>query len=69
MRIRIEGGRAELDTALDALRQALDVRSVSRPYPGRDLSTRRRIYLDARVRQPETTDPTTDHRQNKADTP
>ncbi|MEX5637431.1 hypothetical protein [Parafrankia sp. FMc2] len=63
MRIRIEGGRAELDAAVRALRQVLDVHGTSRAHPNRT-NDRLRIYVDAHARRPETTEPTTSHRQD-----
>lgn len=62
MRIRIEGDRDEVLDAADTLRGAFDVHGTSRLCPNRR-SPGYRIYVDARARQPETTQPTTSHRQ------
>jgi hypothetical protein len=50
MHIRLHGTPDELEPVLAALREALTIRDVSRPYPDRPPSTRCRIYLDATPR-------------------
>lgn len=51
MRIRLHGTPAETTATLAALTRVLDIHHISRPYPDRPPSTRRRIYLDATPRE------------------
>jgi hypothetical protein len=46
MKIRIEGTPAEVDVLVDALRDVVDVREVSRFYPNRGSSVLGRVYVD-----------------------
>jgi hypothetical protein len=47
MRIRLHGTPSENAATLAALAEALDIRTVSRPYPDRPPSTLEHVYLDA----------------------
>lgn len=47
MRLRLHGTPTENHAMLAALATALDIQSVSRPYPDRPPSTLERVYLDA----------------------
>jgi hypothetical protein len=52
VRLRLHGTPDEIAATLTALRQTLDIATISRTYPDRPPSTLHRVYLDATLLQP-----------------